>query len=184
MYGIVNKAIEELIISNYGEDTWKIIHDKSGIEHDFFISDKAYDDEITFTLAKTISEELSIPINEVLLSLGEWWIVKTSREKYGYLMESGGTTLKEFLINLPIFHNRIMLIYPKLTSPEFKVTEITEKSLNLHYISKREGLQEFVRGFIQGLGIIFNTAITIEFLQSREENAKFEIFKISWKEYE
>ena len=180
MYGIVNKAIEELIITNYGEDTWKTIHAKSGIDYDFFISDKAYDDEITFTLAKTISEELSIPINEVLLSLGEWWIVKTTREKYGSLMESGGSTLKEFLVNLPIFHNRVMLIYPKLTPPEFKVTDITERSLNLHYISKREGLQEFVRGLIQGLSIIFTTDTTIELIQSREENAEFEIFKISW----
>jgi hypothetical protein len=73
-----------------------------------------------------------------------------------------------------------MLIYPKLTPPEFKVTDITERSLNLHYISKREGLQEFVRGLIQGLSIIFTTDTTIELLQSREENAEFEIFKISW----
>lgn len=180
MYGIVNKAIQELIISNYGENTWKKIHAKSGIDYDFFISDEAYDDEITFILAKTISEELSIPINEVLISLGEWWIIKTTKEKYGSLMESGGNSLKEFLINLPVFHNRVMLIYPKLTPPEFKVTDITERSLNLHYISKREGLQDFVRGLLQGLSINFNTDTTIELLQSREEKADFEIYKISW----
>jgi hypothetical protein len=36
-----------------------------------------------------------------------------------YPVNSGGINLKEFLVNLPVFHNRIMLIYPKLT-PEFK----------------------------------------------------------------
>jgi hypothetical protein len=29
--------------------------------------------------------------------------------KYGGLMEAGGNDLKEFLINLPLFHNRVML---------------------------------------------------------------------------
>jgi hypothetical protein len=38
MYGIINKAIEELVISNFGKDKWEIILAKSGIEHSFFIS--------------------------------------------------------------------------------------------------------------------------------------------------
>jgi hypothetical protein len=39
-------------------------------------------------------------------------VLKTTKEKYGGLMEAGGNDLKEFLINLPLFHNRVMLIYP------------------------------------------------------------------------
>jgi hypothetical protein len=58
-------------------------------------------------------------IGAVLIAFGEWWVMKTS-EKYPGLMNSGGINLKEFLVNLPVFHNRIMLIYPKLTPPEFK----------------------------------------------------------------
>lgn len=95
-------------------------------------------------------------------------------------MESGGSSLKEFLVNLPLFHNRVMLIYPKLTPPEFKVSNISENSLNLHYFSKREGLQEFVRGLIQGLGKMFETPTTIEHLQTRNFGDSHEIFKVSW----
>jgi hypothetical protein len=73
-----------------------------------------------------------------------------------------------------------MFIYPKLTPPEFKVKDIREKSLTLHYISKRQGLQEFVRGLLEGLSIMFDTPTTIELVQSRDEGAAFEIFKISW----
>jgi hypothetical protein len=73
-----------------------------------------------------------------------------------------------------------MMIYPKLTPPEFKVSDVTENGLNLHYFSKREGLQEFVRGLIQGLGIMFNTAINIELLQSRNEGSSHEIFRITY----
>ena len=32
MYGIVNKAIEELVIENFGEQKWEIIKEKSGVD--------------------------------------------------------------------------------------------------------------------------------------------------------
>ena len=52
-------------------------------------------------------------------------------------IESGGDNYKTFMLNLPAFHNRVMMMYPKLTPPEFKVTNVEEQSLHLHYFSKR-----------------------------------------------
>ncbi len=181
MYGIVNKAIQDLVTENYGAQNWENILERSGIDEDFFISSEAYDDDITFKLAFAVSEEMNMTVSEVLIAFGEWWIVRTSTEKYGALMKSGGTNLSEFLVNLPLFHNRIMLIYPKLTPPEFKVSQISENSIHLHYFSKREGLQEFVRGLIQGLGIMFKTPTTINLIQTRDLGDSHEIFKVSWK---
>ncbi len=180
MYGIVNKAIQDLVIANFGEEKWKAIREKSGIDVDFFISNEAYDDEITFQLAIAVSEEMNMSIGDVLIAFGEWWIIKTTKEKYSDLMESGGSNLKEFIINLPMFHNRVTLIYPKLSPPEFKVTDVTVTSLNLHYISNRIGFQEFVRGLIQGLAKRFETKVKIELIQSRNDGSNHEIFKIIW----
>lgn len=180
MYGIVNKAIQELVVANFGDEKWEIIRERSGIEEDFFISSEPYDDEITYQLAQAVGEEMNMTLSQVLIVFGEWWVIKTTKERYGGLMESGGSTLKEFLENLPLFHNRVMLVYPKLTPPEFKVSDIKEKSLNLHYFSKREGLQDFVTGLIQGLGKMFDTPVTIKLLQTRNDGDSHEIFNISW----
>jgi len=73
-----------------------------------------------------------------------------------------------------------MLIYPKLTPPEFKVSNIKEKSIHVHYFSKRQGLQEFVRGLLSGLGKMYNTPVEIELLQSRNDGSNHEVFKVSW----
>lgn len=181
MYGIVNKAIQDLVITKFGLQKWENIRTLSGIEHDFFISSESYDDQITFQLAQAIAQEMKMNLDEVLIAFGEWWVVKTTTEKYGDLMESGGKNLKDFLLNLPLFHNRVMLLYPKLTPPEFRITDVTEFSLHLHYISQREGLRDFVRGLIQGLGIIFKTTVFIELLQTKENGSTQEIFKISWQ---
>ena len=140
MYGIVNKAIEELVTENFGAEKWEIIKEKSGIDVEFFISNEGYDDSITYDLAGTIATELKISVGEVLRVFGEWWILRTGKEKYGYLLASGGDSLKDFLVNLPHFHNRVMMIYPNLTPPEFKITDIEARSLHLHYFSKRDGL--------------------------------------------
>jgi hypothetical protein len=180
MYGIVNKAIEELVVENFGEDKWLLIKQKSGIDVDFFISNEPYDDDITFKLALTVSNEMNIPLSEVLEAFGEWWILRTGKEKYGYLMESGGSNFKEFIINLPLFHNRVIMIYPKLTPPEFKVSHIEENGLLLHYYSKRQGLQDFVRGLIVGLGKFYKCNISIKLIESREENSDHEVFEIKW----
>ena len=180
MYGIVNKAIEELVLSNFGEEKWELIKKRGDLELDFFISNQPYDDAITYQLAKVVSEEMNIPLGEVFTAFGEWWILKTGKEKYGGLMQSGGSSLKEFLINLPAFHNRVLLIYPKLTPPEFKISHIEENSIQVHYFSKREGLQQFVRGLLQGLGKMYQVNTVIELLESREEGSSHEVFKVSW----
>jgi len=181
MYGIVNKAIEELVSETFGPEKWILVKEKSGVDVDFFISTEPDDDDITYKLAIAVSEEMQMPLSDVLIAFGEWWILKTGKEKYGYLMESGGSNFKEFIINLPLFHNRVMMIYPKLTPPEFKVTDIKENSLHLHYFSKRIGLQEFVRGLIQGLAKFYACDIEINLLLSRNENSDHEEFEIKWK---
>lgn len=180
MYGIVNKAIEELVVANFGQEKWEEIKENSGIDIDFFISSEPYDDDVTYKLAISVSEIMKMTVSEVLIAFGEWWVLKTTKTKYSGLMESGGNDLKEFLINLPLFHNRVMLIYPKLTPPEFKVSDVHENGLCLHYFSKRVGLQDFVRGLIQGLAKMYNTEVSIELVQTRDEGSSHEIFKISW----
>ena len=180
MYGIVNKSIQDLIIHQFGFDKWEEIHEKSGVNIEFFLSNEPYDDAITFKLVTTASEVFGLTVSELLNAFGEWWILKTTKEKYGGLMEAGGNTLKEFLVNLPLFHNRIMLMYPKLTPPEFKISDVEEKSILVHYFSERKGLQEFVRGLLSGLSKMYETTTEIELLQSRDDGKTHEIFKVSW----
>lgn len=180
MYGIVNKAIQDLITDKFGSEEWEAVKEKSGVDVDFFLSNEPYDDDITFKLAVAASDVLGISVGQVLNAFGEWWILKTGKEKYGGLMAAGGNNLKEFLVNLPLFHNRIMLMYPKLTPPEFKVSNTEANSIQVHYHSKREGLQEFVRGLLSGLALMYEVDANIELLQSRNEGNTHEIFKVSW----
>jgi hypothetical protein len=180
MYGIVNKSLEELVTENFGEDKWEIIKQKSGINIDFFISSEPYNDDVTFKLAVAVSEEMGIPLSDVLFTFGEWWILRTTKEKYGNLLKSGGNNLKEFLVNLPQFHSHIMMLYPKLTPPEFKVSHIEERSIYIHYVSKRDGLKEFVRGLLSGLGKLYESPVEMTDIPEAELHQNKAIFKVTW----
>lgn len=180
MFGIVNNAIESLVITNFGQENWQKVLEKSNIGIDYFLNSQPYDDAVTFALAEAVSEVNNMPIEDVFRAFGEWWILKTGQEKYGHLMEAGGNNLKEFLVNLPDFHNHIQLIYPQLISPEFKVTEVEDNCLNLHYMSTRQGLKDFVYGLISGLGKMYKIPVQITLICSREEGADHEIFRIAW----
>jgi hypothetical protein len=180
MYGIVNQAIQGLVTENFGAEAWKKIREKSLLTEENFLSNQIYDDSITYQLATAASEILELPLSTILIAFGEYWILKTGKEKYGSLMKAGGNNFREFLVNLPNFHSRVMLMYPKITPPEFKVTDETEHSLQLHYFSIREGLKHFMYGLIQGLAKLYQTEVQIEIICDREMGNDHETFLVKW----
>lgn len=180
MYGLVNKAIQGLILESHGQEKWELIKEKSGIQIDIFLSNEPYPDDITYKLANSAAEVLNISLEDVLIAFGEYWVLKTAQKSYGTLMQAGGSNLKDFLVNLPNFHSRVMLIYPNLTPPEFSVNQIKDRSLSLHYYSKRNGLKHFVYGLVQGLGKMYETPVSIVIINSRENGHDHDEFKINW----
>ena len=179
MYGIVNVAIKDFAVANFGPEKWEDIRERSGVNVDFSLTDNPYNDAVTYTLAKATANEMHLCLDEVLEDFGES-VIQTTHIKYNGFMDSRGSTLKDYLVNLPNFHNRIMLIYPELTPPEFRVTHVAEDSLYVHYISKTKGIRKFVEGYLNGLVKVFNEPVKVEFLQSKEEGSLQEIFKLSW----
>ena len=180
MHGIVNKAIQGLVTENYGLEAWNRIKTKSNVKADSFISSEPYPDGITFSLAQSASEELGITVDQVLQAFGEYWILKTGMEHYGPLMKSGGSNFQEFLVNLPNFHSRVMLIFPNVTPPEFQVTDVTDQSLVIHYFSTRNGLKHFVYGLLMGIAKMFDKSIEIKIIKSKDEGDHHDEFLIEW----
>ncbi len=180
MYGLVNKAVEELVVTGFGEDKWEAIKEKAGVDVDVFISNECYPDEMTYKLVGAAVEVLGLPSETILNALGEHWVFKTAATSYGPMMKSGGKTLKEFLLNLPNFHTRVAMIYPKLEPPRFQCTDVTEDGLHLHYFSHRAGLTAFVTGLLSGLGKLYETPCTSTVLERKDQGADHDVFAVSW----
>ncbi len=182
MYGMVNRAIEDLVTEQLGPEAWERVCARAGIETPVFVSSEPYPDELTFSLVGAAAAELGVPVDVILRRFGVHWILRTAAEGYGELMDAGGRTLGEFLDNLPAFHARIVLAFPDLKPPEFTVTERGENRLRLRYESHREGLQPFVEGLLEGLGRRFGVDVSTEHAVRRGDGASHDEFVIAWRD--
>lgn len=178
MYGIVNQSIHELVLAEFGEEKWKEIIFISGVNEPFFISDESYDDDLSFELIAACSAVLKINAHDFMERFGEFWILETAQKKYGPLLRSTGSNFMDFMMKLPNFHNRILLVYPKLTPPEFTVKKLTELELELNYYSFRSGLTPFMLGSIKGLAKIYGVQIHIKQINNLNSELKHETFNI------
>jgi hypothetical protein len=181
MYGLVNKAIQDMICKYHGEDTWENIKQKAALEDiDFFIGMEAYPDDITYRLVEAACEVLGIPSDEILKAFGEYWVTYTAEEGYGELLASAGNSLPQFMENLDNLHARVGLSFPQLLPPCFGCEHISEKSVELHYQSTRQGLTPMVIGLVHGLGKRFKTKVDITQIGYREQGAPHDIFSITY----
>jgi hypothetical protein len=182
MYGMVNRAIQELVCAKFGDEAWEQIKSVSGVDAELFIRNETYPDDVTYRLVGAAAQVLGVDASVVLETFGEHWILSTAREGYGDLLDAAGKTLPEFLQNLPNFHSRVVLIFPKLKPPRFRCTDVQADSLTLHYYSHRPGLTSMVVGMVRGLGKMFDTNVTTEVLVSAASGADHDEFRVRWGE--
>ena len=180
MYGLVNKAIEGLVIKNHGEDTWEKIKAAANVDCDLFVSNESYDDAVTYNLVTAASEVLAAPADQILEAFGQYWITDVASESYGYMMNAAGTTLSEFMQSLPNFHTRVAMIFPNLRPPRFEIADLEAHGLKLHYHSHRPGLQPFVVGLMKGLGQRYGNDVAVELLESVTTDPVHDIFQVTW----
>jgi len=181
MYGMVNKAVEEMVVQNHGQEVWESIKAEAGVEVDVFMSNESYPDQMTYNLVAAASRILGRPSDDILFAFGEHWILHTAQSGYGGLMQAAGGTFPEFLRNLPNFHARVSMIFPRLKPPRFECTEILSQSLKLHYYSHRVGLEPFVIGLLCGLGKLFACRVHVEQIAFKQRGAEHDVFDVKWE---
>lgn len=178
MYGLVNKAIEEMVCDRYGLETWERIKQQAEIDTDVFLSMDAYPDDVTHRLVQAASQVLQLSAAEIMQAFGEYWVLYTAQEGYGELLDMAGETLPEFLRNLDQLHARVGLSFPELKPPSFQCSQETATSLRLCYYSTRMGLAPMVKGLIQGLGKRFQHTVQITQIQHKGRDVDHDEFTI------
>lgn len=182
MYGLVNRAIEQMICEVHGDGRWEEIKGAAQVDTEVFIANEGYDDAVTYRLVAAASEVLALPAPQILEAFGRYWVLRTAKEGYGTLLSSVGNDVGGFLESLPELHTRVRLIYPHLQPPHFTCERISSHALVLHYRSGRAGLAPFVRGLLQGIGALFTTPVQIAQLASKDAGADHDIFRVEWAE--
>ncbi|MEI8297041.1 MAG: heme NO-binding domain-containing protein [Pseudomonadota bacterium] len=182
MYGLVNKALCEMLTRSHGAATWEQIRVKAGVDVEVFISMDGYPDAITYQLVGAASEVLGEEVDKLLYAFGRHWVLDTAAQHYGHLLQSGGRSFREFLLALPNFHARVSLMMPQLVPPEFACSDIGERTLHLHYRSQRPGLVPFVEGLLDGLGELFHVKVHSRRMPVLSEGPGHAVLHVEWSQ--
>ena len=98
MYGLINKALREMVQERFGQEAWESVFEASGVPEDSFLTMRSYDDQLTYQLVGAASEVLGAPAEDCLVMFGEYWVAETASKSYGPLMDASGDNLIEFLV--------------------------------------------------------------------------------------
>ena len=156
MYGLVNRALQQLVCSRFDEQVWRKVRMRAGVEDEVFIRMDSYPDEITHRLLESASVELNTPAVELLKEFGRYWMRYTAVEGYGALLNDLGASFRQALDGLDGMHERVSLLYPALRPPRFRCESLESGGIRLHYWSERRGFASMIIGLIEGLAERYN----------------------------
>lgn len=168
MYGMVNQAIKDLVVSKFGDEVWQKICTDVKIPTDDFVFMQYYPDPLTYSLVGAASSQLSLPAETVLKEFGKHWVLYTAKEGYGPIMDLFGSDFKSCLSNLNNLHARMGMTMPHLTPPRFTFVEVDSHTYTINYFSKRAGLGAMVIGLLEGLALKYGIKATVEATESTE----------------
>lgn len=177
MYGLVNQAIKQMVLSELGEPVWCAICSGVGIQYEDFDALRSYPDSLTHDLISAVSEKTNIPADTLLRRFGHYWLFHTAKYGYGEVLDLFGHDLRTCLKNLNRMHEHMGAIMPQLQPPRFTVTEDSPTKITLHYYSTRQGLAPMVYGLLEALSKKFDQPVRIEHipLGTRSNHDEFEL---------
>lgn len=178
MYGMVNRAIMDLVVASADQETWERICQRAGLPSTRFSNTTVYDDSVTYDLVTAASEVLDLSPKQVLESFGRHWILFTGQEGWGPLFDMAGNDLRSFVEGLDAMHARVQASMPECRMPSFSVTSVEDGSLEVGYRSDREGLEPMVLGLLAGLAEHFDEKWNISDTGTQDDHGST-IFKLS-----
>jgi hypothetical protein len=162
MYGLINAALRELIISQHGRTVWDEVAGIAAPGIPDFDQMASYPDELTTRLLQTAQQVTGVQVDAFIDELGERWVGYTDAQGYGELFDIAGDSLPDFLLSLNTLHARVGRRFSGLRPPSFRFDHLEGGSLRMHYLSERAGLCPMIFGLMRGLSRRFRTAVTVD----------------------
>lgn len=175
MYGLVNNAIKDLVLTSAGESVWEQVKQSAGVADLHIDTTTNYDDQISLQLVTAASDILGLPVADILEAFGRHWVLYTNREGWLAHFRLDAESFIGCLKQLDEMHLRVKDAMPDAKMPQFSVDSDGDY-FYLDYVSHREGFAPMVLGILTALAEQFNESWHIELMAEKRDNAKGESF--------
>jgi hypothetical protein len=162
MKGIVFNLLEEVVIRNYGDDTWDELLTRTGLDG-AYTSLGSYPDEHVGELVGAASGMLGLTAGEVLRWFGQE-AMPLLAARYPVFFSSQ-TSTRPFLLSVNgIIHPEVRKIYPGADVPTFEFRDGLDGRLMMAYRSPRR-LCALAQGFAEGAAAHYGERLEFEHVE-------------------
>ncbi|KJH48950.1 heme NO binding associated [Dictyocaulus viviparus] len=164
MFGFVHESMRQLVVRRYGDELWKEVLKRAGLENIKENMNHYYQDSDTYQLIDSVAALTKISREQVWEMYGAFLIEYTMEIGWEELLRNMSPNIKGFLDNLDSLHYFIDHVVYKanLRGPSFRCEENTDGSIILHYITSRPGLYPIVKGVLNEVARrVFNIEISL-----------------------
>lgn len=161
MYGMIHKAVRDMVEAQFGEEAWQKIAEDAGVSDEHLLSMNTYEDQVVYDMIGSATKMLGLTPEQVLEGFGSYFVTETLQNNYKSILQTYGKSSFELLENLNALHTSIKATFTGYRPPSFTVANISSNEIDLVYESTRVGLTPFVRGLVAGAAAFYNESVTI-----------------------
>lgn len=178
MYGMIHRAMKEMISEQLGTEAWVALEKKLQIGPAELLMGMVYDDALTLDIVAEAAARLNLTVDECLSEFGRYWIRYADKGPFSSIMNFTGQNLHVFINNLDQMHLAVSAAMPGTRLPSFKTIQSSKGHVVVEYRSDRVGMENFVCGLFEGLMERFRVDGQVS-IESRKE--KSVIFYIRYR---
>jgi hypothetical protein len=159
MKGIIFNLLQDVVISNHGEDTWDQLLTAAKLDG-AYTSLGSYPDEQIQELVAAASRMLGMTSFDVLRWFGQQAIPLLFDRYPGFFSSQPST--RPFVLSVnSIIHPEVRKIYPGADVPTFEFRDAPDGGLMMGYLSPRR-LCALAQGFIEGTATHYGETVICE----------------------
>lgn len=179
MYGMIHRAMREMVLEKLGEEVWLAIENRLKIGPTELLTSMVYDDALTFEIMADVASRFDLTVDECLTEFGQYWVKYAEKGSLSSIMNFTGQNLADFILNLDRLHLAVSSAMPGTRLPSFTTLHKEDGYLSVEYRSDRMGMEKFVYGLFLGLMARFGALGQVA-VASRGE--KFIVFDIRYQD--
>lgn len=151
MYGMIHRAMRQMVFEQLGEEAWLALEQRLGIGPTELLTGKVYDDALTLEIISEAAARFNLTVDECLSEFGRYWIKYAEQGSLSSIMKFTGQDLPSFVANLDRLHLAVGTAMPGAQLPSFTTLQNADGHLLVEYRSDRIGMEKFVNGLFLGL---------------------------------
>ena len=178
MLGVVNKAVEEFVITVHGGAVWQEVLRDIGTPGFRFEPMLMYEDEKSYALIRALSKRLSKPQQDILDDIGTYLVTPPNGGALRRLLRFSGSSFDDFLFSLDDLNDRVDLALPDLQLPQIMVIPQTIDRVHVRVSQTWSGFAYVLQGLLRAMADDYGTLVFLDVRRDITDSACIEVILI------